>query len=823
MKNKQRIIGGLMALCMSISVLPVSAGAARLDRFDDIPKNAWYYDAVDHMVAEDYFEGVSKNEFAPDATMTRAMFVTVLARYDNATYKTSQSAYIDVPAGEWYTGAVNWAAYNGLVDGKGSGRFDPDGYVTREEMCVIIDRYLQMKNLKLDKQNVSVGFQDAAKISTWADGAVKRCVQYGIVSGYPDNTVRPQGTATRAEVAAMIYRLAILAEGGALVEVPAGGTGGSAGGGVGGGSGGSGGGTGGSGGEETAISASDLVGQGLNKAVLLAHNSLNDGAGASAAKTSLDYEQGSGKKGTITIESEVELMEDFSTVLAEEAVETVNVAVAATTGKELTKSEIKNAVNYVSDELGVPVSSKLVDELAEELSRKTEGLGAAMHKELRNYKDGTEYPFTAIAVTGGSGSVLYTVDFSSGSPEVERSKIISTLAKELSAQLKDSLRSHKRATSKLDLEAELKLNFTIVEDEALAQCTDVVDVEISVVIEGDGTIEYYYDEMDHLVMEITLEQQEEYDEKINDLLQTALDKVLEDSDTKIPVGMDVETLLTGENVRALVSGDYDVLYDDIDTVVGSVLTEEQINDALENAGYDFTFGEIVESIFDNSTVKPGVKNTFRNYMVKAASKKISDKVEDTDYEDAVTSNVANSMAYAALSGLMEREFPKSNNVFEDGAESARKTVINSGELDELIDTVKEEKQVKKAVDTAKPFEKLMTFDSMREMPMGEFGDILRDKNVADAIDEQEESILEDITASLAAIPDGASVTIGGRKISAAKISAVKTANTSKAARLAVADVMDTLDTLTLADFDDGEKITVHYTGGDYTMNMTIYA
>ena len=67
MKNKQRIAGGFIALCMAASVLPVSAQAARLDRYDDIPANAWYYDAVDHMVAEDFFEGVSDSEFAPDA------------------------------------------------------------------------------------------------------------------------------------------------------------------------------------------------------------------------------------------------------------------------------------------------------------------------------------------------------------------------------------------------------------------------------------------------------------------------------------------------------------------------------------------------------------------------------------------------------------------------------------------------------------------------------------------------------------------------------------------------------------------------------------
>ena len=223
MKRKHRIGSGVMALCMAAAMLPVSAQAARLDRFDDIPTDAWYYDAVDHMVSKDYFEGVSDDEFAPNAKMTRAMFVTVLARFDNATYKTSQSAYTDVPVGTWYTGAVNWAAYNKLVEGKGGGKFDPDGYVTREEICTILNRYFLFKEMSFEKQNVSVSFTDADKINTWASGSVKKCVQYGIVTGYPDGSFLPQATATRAEVASILYKLSLLIEEGAL---PGGGSGG---------------------------------------------------------------------------------------------------------------------------------------------------------------------------------------------------------------------------------------------------------------------------------------------------------------------------------------------------------------------------------------------------------------------------------------------------------------------------------------------------------------------------------------------------------------------------------------------------------------------
>ena len=820
MKRKQRIIGGLMSLCMAVSVLPISAQAARLDRFQDIPRDAWYYDAVDHMVAQDYFEGVSDNEFAPNAKMTRAMFVTVLSRYDGSERKSGQSAYTDVPAGAWYTGAVNWAAYNKLVEGKGGGKFDPDGYVTREEICTILNRYFLFKEMSFEKQNVSVSFTDADKINTWASGSVKKCVQYGIVTGYPDGSFLPQATATRAEVASILYRLAILAEGGTLNGVA---TGGSASGGSGGGSG------GGTGGETggTVISDGDLVGQGLEKAVALASACLNDDD--AAVQTSLDYEQYT-DKGAIIVESEAELTQNFSAVLVEEAVAVISVAKAATTGEELTEAQIKTTIDYITDELGVAVSSSWKNALAQNLAAKTAGLGENMRAALRNYEDNTQYPFTAISVEGGDGTVLYTVDMSTGRASLTDEQIISALAKELGAQMKDSLRSKTSPVDDLDLKAGLELNFTIVDVKALADCTDTVEIAISVFLEGSGDLQYCYDaekEVDCLITEITPVQQDEYDVKINELLQAALDKVLENADTEIPAGMDVEALLTGENVRALINGDYDELYDEIDTIVGDVLTEKQINDALANSDNalinQYELADIVEIFKANGVEK--LKNTVRTKMISTASEQIIAKVNNADCSDelkeAVTDDIAAYIAYTAINGVIHDNYPDVTYL-DSYTEDAKDDVIESGELDALIEALKAEDAVADAIETAEPFEKLMTFDSMCEMTMKEFAAVLTNKNVADAIDEQDDSILTDITASLTAVPDGASVTIDGKTISSTQISNVKKASTPKAARLAVADVMDTLGDLTLADFDDGEDVTVKYTGGAYTMNMTIY-
>lgn len=142
--RKQRIISILLTLCMVFALLPTTALAAGADKFTDVSKDSWYYKEVSWVVENGYYKGTSDTTFAPDDAMTRAMFVTVLARYAGAKLDSTQSTFTDVPTGEWYTGAVNWAAKNKIVEGRGNGIFDPHTAVTREEMCTILDRYLKI-------------------------------------------------------------------------------------------------------------------------------------------------------------------------------------------------------------------------------------------------------------------------------------------------------------------------------------------------------------------------------------------------------------------------------------------------------------------------------------------------------------------------------------------------------------------------------------------------------------------------------------------------------------------------------------------------------
>ena len=138
--KKQRILSALLALCIVFSLVP-TALAEKADDFTDVSRSDWYYQFVDYVTSKGYFNGTSETTFAPAENMTRAMFVTVLFRFDGAKGDRSQSAFTDVAPGEWYTDAINWAAANRIVDGVGNGKFAPNDPITREQLAAILMNY----------------------------------------------------------------------------------------------------------------------------------------------------------------------------------------------------------------------------------------------------------------------------------------------------------------------------------------------------------------------------------------------------------------------------------------------------------------------------------------------------------------------------------------------------------------------------------------------------------------------------------------------------------------------------------------------------------
>lgn len=213
--KKQRILSALLALCIVFSLVP-TALAEKADDFTDVSRSDWYYQFVDYVTSKGYFNGVADKTFAPADNMTRAMFVTVLFRFHGAKGDSSQSAFVDVAPGEWYTAAINWAAANKIVDGVGNGKFAPNDPITRAQMCTMIERYLALykKAWKVtlpETGSVSVMVDENA-IPAYALAAVKQCQRHGLVNGFEDGTFRPNDLSTRAQVAAVIYRMSYLVQ-----------------------------------------------------------------------------------------------------------------------------------------------------------------------------------------------------------------------------------------------------------------------------------------------------------------------------------------------------------------------------------------------------------------------------------------------------------------------------------------------------------------------------------------------------------------------------------------------------------------------------------
>lgn len=211
---KARVLSLMLTLTMLFTLLPISAFAAGAEQFDDVKADSWYYSYVDYVAEKEYFQGTSGTTFSPELTMTRAMFVTAVSRVAGKTGDGEKAPFDDVPANTWYTAAVDWAVENGIVNGVGGNKFSPEKEITREDMCVTMARfisYLETSEKKTFKKDADpIEFPDADQISSYAKEAVERCVAYGLVQGTGDGSFKPKDYASRAEVAAVIYRLSLL-------------------------------------------------------------------------------------------------------------------------------------------------------------------------------------------------------------------------------------------------------------------------------------------------------------------------------------------------------------------------------------------------------------------------------------------------------------------------------------------------------------------------------------------------------------------------------------------------------------------------------------
>lgn len=165
---------------------------ATVGSFKDVPQNSWFASAVQYVTSNSLMNGTSTTAFSPNATMSRGMLMTVLARYAG---ESTEGGTV------WYEKGMNWAKSKGVSDGSA-----PNRNITREQLAAMLYRYAGEPDGAADLS----AYTDAGSVSTYAEKAVQWCVKNGILTGKTSSTLAPKATATRAECAAMLQRFAAL-------------------------------------------------------------------------------------------------------------------------------------------------------------------------------------------------------------------------------------------------------------------------------------------------------------------------------------------------------------------------------------------------------------------------------------------------------------------------------------------------------------------------------------------------------------------------------------------------------------------------------------
>ena len=209
---KKKVLSVLLSFVLALSLLPAGALAAGVTApvgttndagsvvptppFEDVDADTWYYDAVQYAVQNSLMTGVSDKSFAPDATMTRAMLISVLYRLDGSQKTDKPVKFTDVAETATY---CNAAGYNGST-------FGPDDNVTREQTAVMFQHYANYKGRNTNGSADLSVYTDAAAVADWARGAINWAIYDGLFTGTDGSALLPEGSATRAQTATILMR-----------------------------------------------------------------------------------------------------------------------------------------------------------------------------------------------------------------------------------------------------------------------------------------------------------------------------------------------------------------------------------------------------------------------------------------------------------------------------------------------------------------------------------------------------------------------------------------------------------------------------------------
>lgn len=175
-------------------------------RYSDVAPGDWFAADVEYVSAHGLMDGTGNGAFSPYVGTNRAMIVTILWRLEGKPSAGSPLTFQDVPAGQWYTEAVRWAAEKGIVTGYSGDKFGPTDAVTREQMAAILFRYARYKHYNVTARADLSAFTDCGKVSSWAAEAMSWANAAGLINGLGDGRLAPQSSAVRCQTAAMLHR-----------------------------------------------------------------------------------------------------------------------------------------------------------------------------------------------------------------------------------------------------------------------------------------------------------------------------------------------------------------------------------------------------------------------------------------------------------------------------------------------------------------------------------------------------------------------------------------------------------------------------------------
>ena len=174
--------------------------------FKDVNEQDWYYNSVKYCYEKGIIKGATETEFRPSAKFSRGMLVTILWRMEGEPKVTNAKEFADVTSGKYYYNAIRWATSKGIVNGYSNGKFGPEDNITREQLAVMLRNYAKYKGKNVSQTADISKYKDSGKTSGYAKTSVQWAIAKGIISGKDNGTrIDPQGTASRAEAASMIY------------------------------------------------------------------------------------------------------------------------------------------------------------------------------------------------------------------------------------------------------------------------------------------------------------------------------------------------------------------------------------------------------------------------------------------------------------------------------------------------------------------------------------------------------------------------------------------------------------------------------------------